>query len=267
MSQTSVNEQGIALNGQKYALLKDKVLSFAAEERVPFGRYVSTGTDADLQGKLPAASGDITSIKKGRGVALQQHSLENKQDGLAPGYPAKHPMSVLSEGGVYVEVEEDVTPDSDVYVRFAGKKQVQTIVFDADLIAANEINGEVGGIAIAEVTFDTSHLNTMNLIAAAILAANLYIESAVVGGVGNRTITITTALDAADQDAENFVVTAGVSQAGVVETETVEAVPSSSKGMFRSDADSASAAALPNARYLKSSELVNGKKLAVLELL
>lgn len=118
MSQTVVEEQGIALVGQKYALSKaENVLSYAAEGRVPFGRAVSLGTDKDLQCKLPAAAGDITSIKAFRGVALQSHAMENLADGLEPGYEDKRSVSVMSKGMVYVEVEADVTADSDVYVR------------------------------------------------------------------------------------------------------------------------------------------------------
>ena len=170
MSQTSVSEQVAALNGMKYALLKaENVLSYAAEGRVYFGRFLAVGTDKDLQGKVPSAAGDITSIKLGRGVVLQSHANENVADGLDAGIEDKKPASVMSKGGVYVEVEDDVTVDSDVYVRFD----------------------------------DTA------------------------GGTGGTT----------------------------------------KKGIFRSDADTATAALLPNARWIKSSELMDGKKIAVLELM
>lgn len=119
MSQTQVKEQGLALIGQKYDIAPDTVLSYAAEGRVPFGRYVSLGTDKNLQAKLPAVAGDVTDVKAGRGVALQQHSIENLQDGLAPGYMDKHPMSVMSKGHVFVETEAAVGPLSAVYVRAA----------------------------------------------------------------------------------------------------------------------------------------------------
>jgi len=120
MSQTTVKEQGVALVGQKYALLKaENVLTLAAEGRVGFGRFVALGTNKELQGKLPGAAGDITSIKAKRGVALQSHAMENAQDGLAPGYLDKTPMSVMSKGAVYVEVEADVDPTDDVFVRHA----------------------------------------------------------------------------------------------------------------------------------------------------
>ena len=106
MSQTVVAEQKSSLVGQKYALLKDSVLSYAAEERVPFGRFTSLGTDKDLQAKLPALATDITSIKSKRGVALQQHSIENVANGPEPGYPSTNPMSILEKGGAYIEAEE-----------------------------------------------------------------------------------------------------------------------------------------------------------------
>lgn len=144
MSQANYNEQGTALVGQKYALLKDNVLSLVSEGAVKFGRFVVLGTDKDLQGKVPAAALDITSIKAKRGVALQQHSIENKQDGLDPQYEDKHPMSVMDEGGVYVECEEAVTPDSDVFVRFAnGAGGTEKGIFrtDADTATAAALAG------------------------------------------------------------------------------------------------------------------------------
>lgn len=267
MSQTQVQEQGIALNGQKYDLSPSTVSSYAAEERVPFGRHVSLGTDKDLQGKLPSLSTDITG-KGSRGVALHTHALENPQDGLEPGYDVSRPMSVMEKGKVFVEVEEAVTPLSSVYVRHAGKQQVQTVTFDADFVTANTINGKVGGLSIAEVTFAADHDTTMAALVAAILAANPYLSSVVSNTDGdNREITITTNLDAADQDASDFVVALGASQAGVVEAETVASVNSLNRGKYRTDADSASAAELPNAKFVRSSELSNGKLIAVLELL
>lgn len=118
--QTNYNEQGLALNGQKYALLKaENVLSYAAEERIGFGRFTALGTDKELQVILPAAATDITALKAKRGVALQSHANENKQDGLIPGYEITKPASIMTKGAVYVEVEADVDPTDDVYVRHA----------------------------------------------------------------------------------------------------------------------------------------------------
>ena len=165
MSQTAVVEQSRALIGMKSDLGKDRVMSYAAEGAVKFSRFVSVGTDKELQGKLPVAALDITSIKAKRGVALQEHSHENPQNGLDPQYLDKTPMSILTQGGVYVEVEEAVTVDDDVFVRYAD------------------------------------------------------------GGGGTE------------------------------------------KGIFRTDADTATAAALANARFLRDSETIDGKLVALLELL
>lgn len=119
MSQTSYDEQGAALNGQKYDLSNDVVSSYAAEERIPFGCFVSLGTDKDEQVKLPALAADITDVKAKRGVCVHDHSNENVQDGLAPGVEAKKPVNVMQKGRVWVEVEQAVSPSDPVYVRFA----------------------------------------------------------------------------------------------------------------------------------------------------
>jgi hypothetical protein len=117
MSQTQVQEQGLALSGQKYDLSPDTVSSYAAEGRVGFGRYAVLGTDKNLQCKLPAA-GELTLLAK-RGVALQSHAMENIADGLAPGYEDKRPVSIMELGKVFVECEDAVSVDEAVLVRTA----------------------------------------------------------------------------------------------------------------------------------------------------
>jgi len=117
MSQTLVKEQGLALVGQKYGISPDTVSSYAAEERMPFGRYAVVGTDANLQCKLPAP-GELTLVAK-RGVVLQSHAMENLQDGLAPGYDAKKSVSIMELGKVYVECEAAVLTGEAVLVRTA----------------------------------------------------------------------------------------------------------------------------------------------------
>lgn len=142
MSQTIVKEQGLALNGQIYDLSSSIKSSKAAEGRVLFGRFVVRGTDKGLQCKLPGAALDITSLKAKLGVALQSHANENLQDGLAPGYEDKKPVSIMEKGKVYVEVEEAVTPDSDVFVRFvagAGGDQLGIFRTDADTASAAQL--------------------------------------------------------------------------------------------------------------------------------
>ena len=117
--QTAVNEQGLALNGQIYDLSVSVKSSKAAEGRVVFGRFLARGTDGDLQCKLPAAAGDITGLKAKLGVAIHSHANENLQDGLEAGIEDKKPVSIMEKGKIYVEVEADVTPADDVYVRHA----------------------------------------------------------------------------------------------------------------------------------------------------
>ena len=166
MSQSAVNEQGRALIGMKANLGPDFVSSYAAEGVVKIGRFVSLGTDKEEQVLVPALAADITSLLAKRGIALQSHARENAQDGLDAQYEDKATVSVMEKGMVYVEVEEAVTPASDVFVRFA--------------------NGTLGG---------------------------------------------------------------------------------NEKGIFRTDADTASAAALANARFRSASESIDGKLVALLELL
>ena len=117
MSQTQVQEQGLALSGQKYDLSNDTVSSYAAEGRIGFGRYAVLGTDKDLQCKLPAA-GELTLILK-RGVALQSHAMENVKNGLIPGYEEKSMVSLMELGKVFVECEEAVVATDAVLVRTA----------------------------------------------------------------------------------------------------------------------------------------------------
>ena len=118
MSQSSVVEQGVALPGMKYSLDKaERILSYAAEGRLFFGRFASLGTDKELQAKVPAAAADITDLKLKRGVVLQEHTVENKADGLEPGAEDKRPANIMTKGMVHVVCEADVVVGDDVYVR------------------------------------------------------------------------------------------------------------------------------------------------------
>lgn len=89
-------------------------------------------------------------------------------------------------------------------------------VFSGDLVALNVINATVNSVAITPVVFATSHLATMQAIANAIDAIPT-VQSAVVGGLNNRTITIISNVGTATTVA-SFVVTLGASQATVTTT-------------------------------------------------
>ena len=120
--QTAYNDQAIALPGQLGNLSPKKVSTLTSAARHGFGLAVTA--TSEVAGKLPAAATDITDMKKFRGVALKELSMENKKDGLPAGYEAKRPMSVMEKGEAYVVVTEDVTIASPVNVVFeAGADQ------------------------------------------------------------------------------------------------------------------------------------------------
>lgn len=82
---------------------------------LPFGRFVSQNTSYGGQCHLPVAATDITSVKAAAGVAVRVDSIENESD---QGYAIDDAVEVLAAGTVWVEVEDAVTPASDVYVRY-----------------------------------------------------------------------------------------------------------------------------------------------------
>lgn len=259
MSQTAVTEQGRGFEGGK-AGLRDDVISRAAEGRFPFGRLAVLGTNQSTQGKLPGQASDVTTDLQNLGMSIRDLARENSDPGLEPAYKDKDSLGIMRKGDIFLKPEQAVTPLSALFVRFKGKKQVQTLVFDGDLVTSNQVDGSIGGVAIVPVVFDTSHDITMDNLGAAVLAANANILSAVKGGASNRTLTIITNQDAADQDlGGDFVVTLGAGQAGVVEAETQVAVKTDQIGKVRTDSDddeasAATAAALPvgNLRAVES---------------
>ncbi len=102
------------------------------------------------------------------------------------------------------------------YAIMLPRNDTASSVFSADLITGNVINATVNGVAIDPVTYATSHLATMQAIAAEI-AAIPSVTSAVVGGASNRTITIISDVGTASV-VTSFVVTLGASQATVTTT-------------------------------------------------
>ena len=96
--------------------------------------------------------------------------------------------------------------------------QVQTLVLDADLVASNTLAVSVNGTVVSTV-FATDHVTTMGAMATA-LAATAAIGTAVVGGAGNRTITMTAAKPGVPFTLSSASVTGGASQAAVVLAET-----------------------------------------------
>lgn len=83
-----------------------RIRSMAAEGGlIPFGYGVVTGTDAFAQGKVPTAN-----TQKFAGVAALTLAMESTYGGTdLPGYQAKDPMDVMTEGAIWVVLEPSST--------------------------------------------------------------------------------------------------------------------------------------------------------------
>lgn len=129
---------------------------------IPFGLYV-TRDDADGRVKLPTTAAEVTN---GNGIAIADFASESINNGQAAGYPLKSAVSVMRQGRVWVEVEENVVEGDDVYVRHANgnASKVQKGAFrkSVDQVAAADTatkipgakyrtSASAGGIAIVEV--------------------------------------------------------------------------------------------------------------------
>jgi len=261
MTQTDYSEdQAIGLAGQLADSGRKDVISRSAEETiVPFGRMVVLGTDPDKQAKLPSLAADITDPLKVLGATLHSHAGEAIKGELS-GYRNEDSMSILHQGRLYMEAEQPMTAESQVWVRFAGKKQEQTLDWDADFVSGNTIDGKVNGAAIASVPFNTDQATTLADVATAIQNAHHDVLSA--SATGARQITVVSVSDK-NVLLSDFTVTGGASQAVESIVETVALVPESDRGKIRADADNTTAELLAGARILKSA---SAGGLAVLEL-
>jgi len=253
-------EQSIGLPGQLAdSGLHDIRTYNNPEDLIKFGRAVAKviGDEDGIQ--LPnVLDADIVGValrdatKEGFSVpgGLQVEPGDDGPDLLFESYLPRTAVSVLREGRVYVQVEQDVTPDDPVFIRFNGRSQVQTITLDADLVIGNKFSMNVDGVSISEL-FAVDHLTTMNNMAAQI-QAQPRVATAVVGGVGNRTITVMAASHGRDVLLENAVVAGGAVQANVTIAEIVIGVSDTNKGLFRTNDDGATALQLNDARYLRA---------------
>jgi len=120
MSQTSYSQDmsPVAFEGQLADSGFTDKKSIPCAAAMPFGKLVVRDT-ADLTGKLPAAETDVTNKKKVLGLSISTQALPQDPSVANPQYPTKSVVPVLSKGRAWVKVEGNVTPDSDVYVRYA----------------------------------------------------------------------------------------------------------------------------------------------------
>lgn len=102
------------------------------------------------------------------------------------------------------------------YAIMLPRNDTASSAFSADLITGNVVNFTVNGVAITPVNYATSHLATMQAVAAAI-AAIPSVSSATVGGANNRTITIISEPGTAT-NVTVATVTGGASQATITTT-------------------------------------------------
>lgn len=181
-------------------------------------------------------------------------------------YPVNSMLAVMSRGQVQVQCYGAITPSSTVYVIDDVVEQASTLVFSADLIASNVVNGSVtvtktsmvNGVqtpvavttAISPITYAVSNASTLTDIATA-LAAIANVEAAV--SDGTHTITVT-----AEEDCvitfSGWLVTLGASQATVAITQTVAAVFSWQAGWFAGGSVAgASFQVVSGARWVSSS--------------
>ena len=125
---------------------------------IPFGLFVARD-NADGRVKLPTTSDEVIN---GKGIALADFASESINNGQAAGYPLKSAVSVMRQGRVWVEVEENVVEGDPVFARYAdgsgGKVQKGALRKSADTSTAAQVPGakfittaSAGGIAQVEL--------------------------------------------------------------------------------------------------------------------
>lgn len=245
MSQTSYStELGKSIAGGFAEQLSNEVQTRivpAAGASVGYGLAVESLAGGDYRIK-PYVGGKVSGV-----VARDLNN--DDQDGE---YEALSEVPVLTNGSIWVKVDDDVTPSSAVFVRKAVEAEVFTVTWDADFVTGNTINGSVGGEAIAAVPFDTNHSTTLTNLATAIQnLAN--VATATVTGARQITITGATA-GVSLSPTTNFTVTGGASQAVDTPANVTGPTASATLGIFRADADDvgngATAVALTSAKFL-----------------
>lgn len=106
---------------------------------IPYGRFCSRSVEYPDRCHLPNTAVHITNVGKNAGVSVRTHNHENP-DG--EGYQVNDQVECITQGVVYVEVEEDVDISDDVYVRHtaSGAEALGTFRTDADGTDAAQLN-------------------------------------------------------------------------------------------------------------------------------
>jgi len=230
MSQDIYKEQGnIGYAGLEIGIGARKAESYInTTEEIPFGRAVVKIIGVEKGIKLPISSGDNF---LGIAIAARGENQEFK-------FVVEKDVPVLEIGSIIVEVEQDVTPDDPVYVRYVGKPQVQSITFDSDLTSGATIDLKIDGVDMTQVPYNTSHAQTMADFAAQVLADFPQIATAVVSTAPDRTLTLTHAENGVEFVISDVVIVGGA-EATVLEVEP--AISDNDRGKLRKDSDGSTA--------------------------
>jgi len=100
--------------------------------------------------------------------------------------------------------------------------QVQTLTFVAEFVAANVINMTIDNVAMAPVTWNATHDQTMTDLATAMQLAPGVATATVTGGAGSKVITVTAALAGVPVVITEILVTLGATQTTGVMATTVD---------------------------------------------
>lgn len=115
MAQTTITRQAIAVPGllADNTLTKDCLTATSEESsaQIPFGVMVGRGSADDGVLKL-ATTSDVLA-----GVVVFGQSYDHGTELGSTGFLPKTTFNILNEGRIYVQVEENVTPASRVFVR------------------------------------------------------------------------------------------------------------------------------------------------------
>ncbi len=102
---------------------------FPNTDTIPYGRFVSRDVDYPERCHLPAAAVQITNVGKNAGITVRNHEHEN---GDGEGYQVDDQVECVSQGVVFVKVEEAVDISDDVYVRHTASSTEELGVFRTD---------------------------------------------------------------------------------------------------------------------------------------
>lgn len=217
---------------------------------VVFGRLVSKVSGSDLTIARFNSPNDTQ-----YGIVMHDERVAiDEATTLTDAYPTYSKVGVMRSGYVWVEVDQAVTSDDDVYARHSSTLSVSTLVMSGagsgDFVASNSIAITVNGAAItgSPLAFDTNNATTLSALATLLQATDSILTAV---SDGSHTITITSVNS--DMPVVNLTITGGATQATDTQTETVAGVEGD-QGVFRKDADSNKASLVSGAKFITSAD-------------